>query len=194
MSGGSEHAHPSASTRAAILDRLPASAAVIGRDGRIEFVNRAWREFGLRNGRGAGADDVGRTTLDWGAGADGDIRAAVAGLASVIHGESSLFTFGYACHSAAAERWFECIVVPLERHSPRPVLSIHMQVGADTADRLRRAAGATTHRLAGLVMVCAWCAAKELSLTGDWVALDARQHAPAALSHGICPACASSLR
>lgn len=178
--------------RAAILDRLPASAAVIGADGTIQFVNRAWREFGIANGRDQAADDVGRTYLTWDDDLNGDGATVAAGVSDVIAGSAALFSFGYACHSPRAERWFECIVVPLERRAPRPVLTIHMQVGADTAERLRRAAGATTHRLAGLVMVCAWCMAKELAVTGDWVEHDPTQHAPSSLSHGICPDCVAT--
>ncbi len=180
-------------TRAAILDHLPASAAVIGPDRAIQFVNRAWRDFGLANGRDESADDVGRSYVEW-ADTDGDALAAAAGVEDVIDGTSALFTFAYACHGPEVERWFQCIVVPLDRRTPRPVLSIHMPVGADTADRLRRAAGATSHRLAGLVMVCAWCTAKELSVTGDWVAHDPLLHPPSSLSHGICPECATGFR
>lgn len=156
-------------------------------------MNRTWREFGRANGRDESADDVGRSYLEWEV-TDGDARTAAVGVGDVIDGNSSLFTFAYACHSREVERWFQCIVVPLERRAPRPVLSIHMPVGADTADRLQRAADATSHRLAGLVMVCAWCTAKELSLTGEWVVHDPDAHAPASISHGICPECATTFR
>lgn len=194
MPGGRRRADGSPSARAAILDRLPASAAVIGRDGAIQFVNRAWREFGLANGRDVVESDLGRSYVECGDTTDADARKVATGVDDVIRGSSSLFTFAYACNSPDEQRWFECIVVPLEHRAPRSVLTIHMPVGADTAARLRRAAEATSHRLTGLVMVCAWCAAKELSLTGDWVDHDPAQHPPSSLSHGICPDCALSFR
>lgn len=91
----------------------------------------------MANGRDESADDVGRSYVEW-ADTDGDALAAAAGVEDVIDGTSASFTFAYVCHGPDVERWFQCIVVPLERRTPRPVLSIHMPIGADTADRLQR--------------------------------------------------------
>jgi len=183
----------SAPSTAAILDRLSAPAAVVDAAGTVEFVNSAWLAFGAANGRPDASADVGQPYRVWETADDPDAQAAAIGVGDVIDGRSALFSLVYPCHSPDEQRWFEFIVVPLERRAPRRVLSIHMPIGADTTERLRRTAGATSHRLTGLVMVCAWCA-KELSLSGDWVAHEPADHRSSSISHGICPDCATTFR
>jgi two-component system CheB/CheR fusion protein len=100
-----------------VMDALPEHLAVLDRDGTIQMVNRAWREFAERNGdptlrrsgpgtnylelcRGVASEDV-------------HARRAVQGLSGVLDGSRPAFMMIYPCHSPEEERWFLMHVGPL---------------------------------------------------------------------------------
>jgi two-component system CheB/CheR fusion protein len=87
-----------------VIDSLPEQVAVVGRDGVIRFVNRAWSEFARANG-GAGLEargGVGANYLD-ACRSVPDIRAAIE---AVMLGSRERFSVEYPCHSPTLQRWF----------------------------------------------------------------------------------------
>jgi len=102
-----------------VLDSMHQHIALLDTEGRIIAVNRAWQDFGQRNGvppsspSSVGLNyldvcrDAGHEPLeDWG-------RQARAGIASVLGGHQSRFELEYPCHAPTAQRWFLLRVSPL---------------------------------------------------------------------------------
>ena len=102
----------------AVLDSVPASIVVLGRDGLIVDTNQAWRTFGQGNGAGA-VDWQGINYLDAVRRALNDrcedAAAALNGIAGVLSGALPEFAMEYACHSPETNRWFGMTVTPLGR-------------------------------------------------------------------------------
>ncbi len=104
-------ARPSLSALAlGAFDALPASIAILGRDGVIFAVNRAWREFGRANGADATGTDVGVNYLEVArraatAGVGGSAEFAAA-LERALAGDLRPFDLEYPCHSPTEQRWF----------------------------------------------------------------------------------------
>jgi diguanylate cyclase (GGDEF)-like protein len=92
--------HPSFALRA--LDALPASVALIAKDGTIEFVNSAWQLTYRHDTDAAHACGVGANYLH-AAMAD---RSIAHGILDVIHGRRQTFSAEYPCHSPTEQRWF----------------------------------------------------------------------------------------
>lgn len=128
----------------AIFQALPAHMAVVDREGRIVAVNKAWSHFAAENG---GEDlpsvQVGANYLNvcGRAAAEGDPGAekALAGIESVLAGESDQFTHEYPCHSPEEQRWFSMAVVPLWLGTaPGAVIShLNMTARKEAEDALR---------------------------------------------------------
>ncbi len=91
-----------------LLDSFPAHTALLGDNGRIVLVNRAWRQFGAANGLTHPCACVGASYLevcDRGARSDATARAAGDGLRETLAGGADL-TLDYPCHSPTEESWF----------------------------------------------------------------------------------------
>lgn len=98
------------------FDALQSHAAVIGHDGRILFVNEAWRQFGLQNGYVGDDLGVGRSYLDHSdvtildeTGNEFNVRAA---LEKVLNGVSSGFYGEYVSDSPRERRYFSVYAGP----------------------------------------------------------------------------------
>jgi PAS domain S-box-containing protein len=100
-----------------VLDSIAEHIAVLNAQGVIIAVNRAWQKFAQENScqeetqRGVGLNyfDICRKALP-----DETAAQALAGMQSVLAGQSPLFTMEYPCHSPDAHRWFVLNVSPLE--------------------------------------------------------------------------------
>jgi len=94
------------------LDAWPDSAVVCDPDGRILFVNRAWRRFAAANGYD-GADFVGYNYFAVCAESEGverrDSDAVTVGLRRVAAGAAEAFTYRYPCHAPHQKRWFKLV-------------------------------------------------------------------------------------
>lgn len=112
----------------ATLDGLSSHIAVVGPDGEIVAVNRAWTEFAEANGGSGDARVlVGANYL---AACDraaqhGSSSAAnfAAGLRSVLAKESDTFEFEYGCHAPDCERWFVARVTRADDSSGRAIVA-----------------------------------------------------------------------
>ena len=116
---------------AAILDTLEQQICVINQRGDILYVNRAWVEFGQRNGA-----DV----ADWlktnylavcdATGIYGDEQAltAVSGMRGVLDGDMPDFGFEYPCHSPDEERWFLMRMEPMIGHAGQLYVISHLNI------------------------------------------------------------------
>ena len=118
--------------RAAILDALPATIAMIDSSGTIVSVNDAWRRFALANGMPEPARGPGRNYLEVCDNAVGpeaaEIRRIGAGIRSVLAGDEDFFSVEYACHSPAEERWFFMTVTPLADGASGGAVVMHVDV------------------------------------------------------------------
>ena len=105
----------------AILDAMPASIAVLDRNGTIVAVNESWRRFARENGEQPGIaarnTGLGVNYLDACVGATGQGDAlgseARAGILAVLESRQAQFTLDYPCHSPTVSRWFRMVVAPL---------------------------------------------------------------------------------
>ncbi len=93
-----------------VLDSLSVQLAALDDSGRIIFVNKAWREFGVENGGAIGNGGLGMNYFEvclQAAGQDaGYALVALDGLLAVAHGTEPFFEMEYPCHSPVEERWF----------------------------------------------------------------------------------------
>ncbi len=113
----------------AVLDSLDTHVVVIDSEGFIHYVNKAWVDFGLKNGVRADANWIGVNYLSVCASAanDGDISslAITSGLRSVIDRKLSAFSYEYPCHSPTEDRWYLFRIAPLYNKLNRFVVSHH---------------------------------------------------------------------
>jgi len=101
----------------ALLDALPERIAVLGPDGAILHVNRAWRRFAAEHGAGHGtAYAAAAVGADYLAACHpgGEGRQARDGIAAVLDGRTDRFQMEYALPAACGERWFSMSVTPLQ--------------------------------------------------------------------------------
>jgi signal transduction histidine kinase len=127
-------------TLQSVIDALEGSVAVIDRRGIIRFVNRAWLDFGARNGHpvaqsiGPGADYLEacrRAVLT-----DPSVEAVLQGLVELIEGRRTQFACDYACHSPETLRWFRMQVTPM---SNGDILVMHFLLNEEPAGASRAA-------------------------------------------------------
>lgn len=117
-----------------ILDALPEHIAVLGHDGTILMVNRAWRRFARANGdpnmeySGVGSNYL-KACAVGDAPADGDADHAHQGIKAVLEGSATSFTLEYPCHSPTEKRWFVMNVAPIHGDEFGGVVS-HIDVSA----------------------------------------------------------------
>ncbi|HVU63191.1 MAG TPA: PAS domain S-box protein, partial [Phycisphaerales bacterium] len=113
------------------IDSLDSHTVVLGSDGRILSVNRAWREFALANG-GTGRDVL--EGADYLAACDqaeavcpeaGRIAAAVR---DVLSGEAEPAPIEYACNSPTENRWFLCSIRGFSREQGRFAVVSHLNI------------------------------------------------------------------
>ena len=134
-----------------LLDEFSLSVAVLDGDGRIVWVNRAWRES--EEERRPGTGGVGTNYLDATASATDDPygRRAEAGLAGVLGGDRSGFTFEYPCHGERELRWYSMRATTVEFDDRRYCLVAHEDVTdrkvSELVTRARRDEAATLNRM-----------------------------------------------
>jgi hypothetical protein len=117
----------------AILNSIQSRIAVVDESGVIVHVNDAWIRFAIENGdpmnayTGVGINylDVMQRSIALG---DESARKPLAGIESVLRGESALYELRYPCHSATEERWFLMRVTPLKSDTPRGVVVSHIDI------------------------------------------------------------------
>ncbi len=103
-----------------ILNSMSAHVAVLGPDGRIREVNRAWERFAEENTPGGlappstevGVDYVGLCRACVGEKSE-EATPAADGIEDVLRGKRSFFVMEYPCDSPTEKRWFAMYVTPL---------------------------------------------------------------------------------
>jgi DNA-binding CsgD family transcriptional regulator len=110
------------------LDSVSAHIAIIDASGQIVETNRAWREYGQKNGILVEPSCIGLNyleTCDRASISPADDAARIAaGIRQVLKGEIEEFFINYPCHSPAEERWFALRVVKFRAPgSDRAVMS-----------------------------------------------------------------------
>lgn len=118
---------------AGVLDALGDHIALLGVDGEILAVNRAWTQFALANGLDADGTGVGvgvnylavcdAATGDF----SSEARAAAAGIRRVLRGELEEFELDYPCFKATVPRWFRMIVRRVTRSGPVAAIASHVE-------------------------------------------------------------------
>jgi PAS domain S-box-containing protein len=94
----------------ATLDSLPEHVCVIDGNGVIVAVNRAWRQFALRNGTAParvseGVNYLAVCELAQGPGAE-EARRLATEMRALLGGHAGTFRIEYPCHSLTEQRWF----------------------------------------------------------------------------------------
>jgi polar amino acid transport system substrate-binding protein len=102
-----------------VFDSLARHIAVLDEHGVIVAVNRAWREFANANGAddtttGVGTNYLAVCEAAVRSGGDDSARRALAGLSSVLRGDSIRFEMEYPCNGGGQRRWFHLRVTPME--------------------------------------------------------------------------------
>ena len=113
-----------------VLDSMQQHIALIDPQGTVLAVNRAWQEFGRRNGALGGSEDsVGANYFQVCASADPHAQRARAGIEAVLAGRQALFEMEYPCHGGGEERTYHMRVSPLVGHRPGAVV-LHEDITA----------------------------------------------------------------
>ncbi|WP_051241731.1 PAS domain-containing protein [Azohydromonas australica] len=119
----------------AVTDSVLDHMAVLDQAGTIVKVNAAWKRFAAENGfcvqEGVPHDGLGMSYLaifGTARGADGGEAAHVAqGIAAVLSGRETSFSYEYASHSPQRQRWFHMTVTPLRTHAGGAVV-VHSDI------------------------------------------------------------------
>jgi hypothetical protein len=178
---------------AKLLDVYPAQVALIDETGAIVIVNRAWREFGFRNGLADPKFGEGSNYLEEceRARARGESRACVIaeGIRRVLSGDKDSAGYSYPCHSPKERRWFRLTVVPFSpSRGKRWAALIHVNTTPQRVLAMRYARLHTRH--INFVTVCAWCKLVEAG-PDAWTTFEEYFSARQGIrfSHGICRNC-----
>jgi PAS domain S-box-containing protein len=114
------------------LDGLAAHIAIVGQDGSIVAVNKAWRDFAAANGGDIECLAEGANYLfacDQSNGLYSTEGPQVAkGIRAVLTGQAAGFSAEYPCHSPREKRWFVVCVTPFPGDGPRRVVIAHENV------------------------------------------------------------------
>ena len=98
-----------------ILDTLPANVAVLNAEGVIIFVNKAWRNFGDRNGLRTPRHCLESNYVNVCLNAQGvdkkQAQEVGSRLQQVLQGHLMEFSYEYPCHGPLEKRWFNAHVV-----------------------------------------------------------------------------------
>jgi signal transduction histidine kinase/CheY-like chemotaxis protein len=113
------------------LDALPANIALLGKDGRILQVNKAWRMFAAQNGASPEKVSEGINYLRICDEASGDhaieAKPFARGLRMVMAGKKDCFFMEYPCHSPDTKRWFLGNAAPFKDNGNH-VLVVHVDI------------------------------------------------------------------
>ncbi|AUC80076.1 hypothetical protein CW736_12165 [Nonlabens sp. MB-3u-79] len=112
-----------------VLSSLSAHIAVIDRNGDLLAVNKAWKDFGNKNGvaslnnisAGSNYFDVCKQAIEKG---DQDAAKALTGIQSVLHKEKEQFEMEYACHTPKKQRWFLLNVINFGKDTYKVIISL----------------------------------------------------------------------
>ncbi|QJW94986.1 PAS domain S-box protein [Frigoriglobus tundricola] len=114
------------------LDGLSAEVAIVGPDGIILAVNKAWREFAAANGMSPERVGEGTSYFAACAGSGGpgvaDGALAVAGIRAVLARQVPEFVTEYPCHGPAEERWFLMRATPFPGDGPPRAVVAHENI------------------------------------------------------------------
>jgi DNA-binding CsgD family transcriptional regulator len=115
----------SAAQRFEKLQVLSANVVILDPQGTIVTVNRAWRDFGRRNGLLLENSGVGLKYLDYCDSGNPDSSQLITDLSALLAGQLDLLTLVYPCHSPDRARWFFLSGVPLSLQEPAGVALVH---------------------------------------------------------------------
>ena len=143
--------HVEEAKQACILNTLPASIAMLDKQGVIVSVNDAWRRIGWVNalqGQGHGIGINYLQVCDRARGENAaEARQVAAGIRSVLSGHARSFAREYAFHLPNEQRWLQMTVTPLADGASSGVIVMHI----DSSERKR--AESAQLRLAGAMDV-----------------------------------------
>lgn len=180
-----------------LIDVYPAHVALIDEHGTILVVNRAWKEFGYRNGLQDPRSCEQQNYLEEcdRAHARGARGAATVGdgIRNVLGGAADYFTYAYECHSAEDERWFRLLVSPFhpsKQNGWAVLLHVNISHQRHLARRYLK-----MRRSTDMVTICAWCKLIQ-SAPGDWTTFEHYFSTQKGIefTHGICPKCLAAFR
>jgi len=110
-----------AAIAAAVLEALPASAAVLDAAGVIVAVNEGWRHFAAECGFPDGTHGIGARY------GEGLVEAADC-LSDVIDGRRDSHSFIHACRTGDGQRWFRAHFATLHAGGARGVIVMHFDI------------------------------------------------------------------
>lgn len=115
-----------------IVNSLSAHVAVLDEQGVIVETNRAWQEYGRKNGLEEPLDSIGinylsvcKTAKDAG---DPEADIVPLGFQKVLSGELEEFVTQYPCHSPTRRSWFNLRILPYRSKSAARILVVHENV------------------------------------------------------------------
>jgi len=107
---------------------LPVNMAIIDSAGTIVAVNKAWEQFGRRNGLRVPCSAVGLNYLHYCRAGESYSRQFLAQLKALLAGRRDLLTFIYPCHSRTQARWFCLIGLRLSKSKSGGVALLHVNL------------------------------------------------------------------
>jgi PAS domain S-box-containing protein len=127
------------------LDGLTAHIAVLDEQGEIILTNKAYRDFGERNGIDPCAVSEGTNYLavcDTASGEHSQEADPFAeGIREVLSGNRRSFELEYPCHSPDEKRWFIGRITPIQGEGPRRVVVAHENITEQKRAEERRQEG-----------------------------------------------------
>ncbi|MGC3981774.1 MAG: PAS domain-containing protein [Steroidobacteraceae bacterium] len=148
-----------AALNSALLDSLPAQAALLDKQGNIIATNAAWRNDGIRDGFSNPAWRIGSNyaaACEQRADRDNLHALGVArGVRAVLSGEDDHFTLEYPAHNKQGQRWLRMMVTPVTteyRDGGAVVMHIDVTERRAVEEQLKINTSALQHLTEGVVI------------------------------------------
>jgi PAS domain S-box-containing protein len=137
--------------RGAILESLPASVALLNREGTVLAVNESWRRSAVINGGATMFGESGRNYLRILDGVSGpgaeQAREAAGGIQAVLARETDRFELLYPFRTPNEDRWFRMIVSSLPEGLGSGAIVMHLDVTDSRRAETALAASEARYRL-----------------------------------------------
>lgn len=112
----------------AAIDSLEASISVLDEDGKIIYVNKAWREFADSNNNKMKEYGIGLNYIEIANGDEETGKKTANAIKEILNNERDSFYIQYPCHSPEERRWFSLKLSHFSENGNKRIVTTHENI------------------------------------------------------------------